>query len=362
MQWVLVVAVVAMSSATLLGCEAAATQLIVLVDTDFSVPGEMARIGTTVRNAAGAEVTAQSFALAGRDVEPGPAQFVIPISFGIVPVGGDARRLVTVDVQGIDGADVPLVSRRAITGFIEGQTLLLPMYLTRACVAVVCPAGQTCTERGCVNEIIPPSELPRIRPGDEIHRFDGGYPRDTEVLRDAGNDGGADAGRDAAVDAGPDAGTDAGPDAGPRPDSGGECESACPDGCEPLACGTRECLCENTCGCLISCSMPSACQPRCVQDCAIAASGTTDLDATCSVGRSCSIDAHESSGARVHCASNSDCTVNCRQSMGCRLDCQAANSDCLLDCAGAIDCAYSRCIGPITPCGGQRWACGRACP
>ncbi len=149
------------------GCTSAPTQLVVLVDSDYAVPDELATVHALVSAPDGEVVSEHTFTLSG-SATPGASRFTLPLSFGMVPVDDDASRRVDCVVEGMDPAGRVLVARRALTGFIEEQTLLLPMYLLRSCASVVCPQGQTCTERGCVPAAIDPPDLPRVTPGDEL--------------------------------------------------------------------------------------------------------------------------------------------------------------------------------------------------
>ncbi|MEC7523729.1 MAG: lectin-like protein [Myxococcota bacterium] len=174
-------------------CSAPPTQLVVVVDSDFAVPEELTTVEVEVFDAAGETVSGTTFALAPRG-EGQPARFPLPLSFGVVPQGGDASRRVRVVVRGKTATDRIMVQRAATTGFLEGRSLALPMFLLRSCAAVMCPDGQTCTERGCADEERPPETLPPVRPGEEL---DGSLPdaalRDGEVV-DAGDAGEPDAG------------------------------------------------------------------------------------------------------------------------------------------------------------------------
>lgn len=174
------------------------TQLVVLVDSDMNVPSELATVNVVVSDASGREVTSRPFALAEVS-SAGSAQYALPLSFGVVPQGGDVSRRVDVVVSGLGPDDTTLVSRRARTGFVEGQTSLLRMFLARSCRGVVCGGNQTCTETGCVSYDVPPMSLPSIEPGQELDggRRDSGIPpndggRDGDA---GGDDGGGDGGR-----------------------------------------------------------------------------------------------------------------------------------------------------------------------
>lgn len=195
-------------AALLASCSKPATQLVVVVDTDYAVPEELAEIRARIEAPDGTEVSAASFALTGAD-QPQPTRFVVPLSFGVVPVDGDASRRLEVIVSGMDPEGRRLVVRSARTGFIEGRTLRLPMFLLRSCESVECGEGQTCDEGVCVPNEIDPMDLDPVDPGDELDGSIGAV--DASDRMDAGADGGS--GLDAGADAGP-GGSDAGADGG----------------------------------------------------------------------------------------------------------------------------------------------------
>ena len=97
-------------------CSTPPTQLVVVVDSDFAVPEELTTVEVEVFDAAGETVSGTSFALARRG-EGQPARFPLPLSFGVVPQGGDASRRVRVVVRGKTAADRLMVQRAATTGF-----------------------------------------------------------------------------------------------------------------------------------------------------------------------------------------------------------------------------------------------------
>lgn len=219
-----------------------ATQLVVVVGTDYQVPAELDRVQVRVLDASGVLASSHDHTLrAAGDV---------PFSLVVAPRGGDASRRVTVEAEGFAaGGGGSLVVRRAETGFRANTSLLLEMFLARSCEGEMCGAGQTCTENGCASAAVPPDTLPAVTPGAELRDAargmdarmpEGGAPDDGvpdgRVEPDAGDmGGGEDAGEmDAArPDAGPDAARDTGP---PR---------ACTD---DLQCDDMNACTDDTCG------------------------------------------------------------------------------------------------------------------
>jgi len=189
------------------GCESPATQLVVLVDTDFAVPDEVAGLQVTVQDAEGSEVSSAELAISDA-LSDSEAVFSLPLSFAVVPVDDDASRRVRVQVDGLDRDGAWVASRSVRTGFIEDETLLLPIFLLRSCESVMCPEGTTCGADGCESEEVDPEDLEDVRPGEELEVDSG--------LVDAGPEdaGEADSGPEDA--GGPDAGdASTPPDAGP---------------------------------------------------------------------------------------------------------------------------------------------------
>ena len=158
-------------------CAEPATQLVVVVDSDLAA-GDRVSIRAVARPGddptdMGAEST---FDIADA---PGPATFVLPLSFGVVPPGSDPARRVEVAVEARNAGDEVTVTRRARTGFVRGRTLRLPMFLAAACRGLVCSAGQTCDAGVCVSDEIPTESLMEVNPGGELDggpRSDAGAP------------------------------------------------------------------------------------------------------------------------------------------------------------------------------------------
>lgn len=226
----LIAATLAVCSALGLGgCDPRpATQLLVVADTDYRVPDEAARLRAEVRSTEGELRSAHDFALLGDGAPDREGGVHMPTSFGVAPGEQSSSDPIAIELSLLDGAGEALVTRRAVTSFVEGETRRLPMFLARSCEGVACEEGLTCARGECVDESVDPEDLERTCPGCEL---DGGPAGDADRPDDAGADGagpqdggGEDAGGDAgSLDAGPtDAGHDAGPtDAGPDAGDGG---------------------------------------------------------------------------------------------------------------------------------------------
>lgn len=172
------------------------TQLLVVVDSDLEVPGELRELHAAVRDEGGRELWSNVFAL-----EDGARAW--PLSFGVLPRDGDPDLPVTVRVA------TPSIERSVTTTFIEGKILRVDLFLGRACTGIFCERGFSCAAGSCVAQRVPAESLPVIEPGDE--------PQPGSRMPDGGPlDAGAEMPRDAAEP--PDA--EPPPDAAPVEDAG----------------------------------------------------------------------------------------------------------------------------------------------
>jgi hypothetical protein len=91
---------------------------------------------------------------------------------------------------------------------------------------------------------------------------------------------------------------------------------------------------------------------------------SVDVGIDCNAGSACELDLRGTTGARVMCRGTlTTCDVDCStgSTVSCDVECRSGAS-CVLDCGSATSCAYSRCDGTETPCGGGVIACNRTCP
>jgi len=155
------------------GCGGGATEIIVAVDSDLSVPDELDQLRI--------EVTSPEGEMRGSIADLGPGQAPLPRTLGLVhehgPLGPFTIRAVGLLDMGI------VVEQRAVTSFLRGKRLLLEMELLEVCDGVPCGGEATCIAGACGSAAIDPGTLP---PWDgPLVRSDGGQRRDA---------GGADAG------------------------------------------------------------------------------------------------------------------------------------------------------------------------
>jgi hypothetical protein len=180
------------------GCSSDVTQLVVGVDTDYAVPAELARVK--------AYTILESRSRTSPAIDLDLATIGMPFSFGVVPDGADIASPVMIVVEGYaPGGTSPLVTSRVRTGFIEGKSLYLPIFLAKSCGGISCASNQTCIGGTCEAPDQPPGNLSIFDPDGPltVPRPDGGIP-----------DGGV-----------PDGGLpDAGDPDGGTPDGGVECD------------------------------------------------------------------------------------------------------------------------------------------
>jgi hypothetical protein len=162
----------------LAGCtkdEAARTQVMVVVDAEPGVRADAATLRIDVEGGATLGELAQSFS---DTVGPGVPW---PVRIALVPEGNDARRVFRIHAEARDGDGVTVVRTQVLSGYVEGRTKLLEVWLEDACRGVACGSGERCLGGACVDEAVDPTTLPDL----------------PDVPADAGTDAGSDAGSDA---------------------------------------------------------------------------------------------------------------------------------------------------------------------
>jgi len=335
--------------ALVFGCASDPTQILVVVDAEPQLEGELDSVRVRVEGEQRA-VTLDMFRL----------PLVVPVNRG-----GDSPAGIRAVAEGLRG-DVGRVTTSGTADFVAGEARVMHLVLAAGCLDAldVCEEpGETCTQQGCASEDRGP--LPRWtgRPPRVENTDAGVLPADAGTREDAGA-------RDAGPDAGPFEG-DAGPDAGPfegdaGPDAGASAGDAGPDAgasagdagsCVPC----DECSCDDGC-CAISCD--DECDVACASDttCVVDAEDGSNISLTCDRG-SCTLEARRSSNVSASCSTQSECVVDCRDTSNCEVRC-SGTAECLLDCRGASDgnCRFTSCPGGPTSCGDGVSVCRRACP
>jgi hypothetical protein len=173
---VLVLGALASASA---GCTAPRTEVIVVVDSDMTVPGGVDTIVVSVTPPDGREQRATR-PLATRDD--------LPAMLGLEHRGGPLGPFEVVALGVLDSETI--IERVALVSFVRERTLVLPLHLVEACRDQWCPPDQTCTEDGCRDIEIDESMLD-VWTG-EPPRLDGSSDGDADADSDVDGDGDAD--------------------------------------------------------------------------------------------------------------------------------------------------------------------------
>lgn len=360
--------VLVLSLLSVMGCAATTTEIVVISETNLSVPEELDAIRIVATDADGLvqEVRADLGAGAPR-----------PVSVGLVSETAPRLALEVVAIGELRGVEV--LRRTARVMFIEGRVVVLRLDLFAHCVEARCGAELTCAEGGCRSIDVAPSELPSWTGSlldPPMPLFDASAPEDAGLdAMDAGLDGGdLDAGFDAAFDVGRlDAGWDAGLDAG-RLDGGRDAGRDAPidtgiDTGRPdtgvdagvdvgrIDAFVPECTLSSECGDGLSCTTDACTLGRCVN---------TPSDAACDDGMGCTSETCDESLGCVYvtddaaCGDGVGCTLDaCDRLSGCvhtpvHTACSAGQyCDVALDCTLApdFDAIYTDIISvECTPC------------
>lgn len=173
------------------------TELVVVVDSDLSVPAELDEISVRATGPDGKAQTAS--ARLGAGMTPLPRSLVLSHEAG--PLGP-----LEVRVEGKRGG-ATLLTRTAEASFVVGKSLVLPLHLVGACRTRRCPDDQTCTEQGCADPQLNSDKLeewsgdkPRLGAVDAGAPADGAEPEPLDAGDAASRDAAAqDAGSEAAT-------------------------------------------------------------------------------------------------------------------------------------------------------------------
>ncbi|MDQ3034518.1 MAG: hypothetical protein M3Y87_19065 [Myxococcota bacterium] len=289
-----------------LGCGSSEplTELLVVVDSDLAVPAGLDAVRVEVSGAMSASASGSLTGAAGTP---------LPRTVGLVHRGVGLGPI-EVNVIGTSGG-AEVIRARAITSFIRGRTLVLPIMLARTCAGVTCGAGQTCSGGDCVSASVDPNTLEEW--SGDVPRLDGGqcFPFDERCNeRDDDCDGRIDEGIDVATD--------------------------------PTNCGA----------CGVSCALPNTMGACTAGACTIGACDEGFGDCNGMPGDGCELDLTASA---EHCgACDATCALpnamtSCADA-ACALDaCDAGFADCDADPTNGCETATTT----LTDCG----ACGVAC-
>jgi len=121
------------------GCAGKRTMLVVDVYSDFE-PGQLERVDLVVVRKTGSPQTL-SFPL-------GTGTYSLPLRIGLLPHDGDTAGELELSAQGFQGASDPVVHEEAVVSFVPDSSILLKLFLARACIGSLCTGEQTCTVGG----------------------------------------------------------------------------------------------------------------------------------------------------------------------------------------------------------------------
>ena len=128
------------------------TEIVLVVDTDASIPAQLDRIQIVVHAPGGAESL--------NSERPVGTPAALPLTLGLVHGGGPLGPL-SVDVVGRGAAGTPMIETRRETWFVRGESRMLYVWLSESCAGVTCSdTRDTCIDGGCASASVPPELLP----------------------------------------------------------------------------------------------------------------------------------------------------------------------------------------------------------
>jgi hypothetical protein len=338
--------------ALLAACESVdPTELLVVVDSDLAVPGALDEVRV--------EVTGVEDMVARGSLE----EEGLPRTVGVVYAGGSLGPVRVRAVGSVGGTDV--VEALAITSFVEGRTLILPMFLSARCRDVACDADMTCAAGNCTGAVIDASTL--VEWMGEVPRLDGGScPSSAETCNEMDDD------CDGEVDEDFDLASD--------PNHCGACgqtcelpnaTSACRGGCDLEACndGFGNCDGSDSNGCELDVRTSLTDCGECGSPCAFPNASATCTDGTCAFG-ACNpgfgdCDGNQANGCETLTTTAADCGTcgNLCEFDNAAGDCSTglcALGMCALgfdDCNGMASDGCEAAVDTLSDCG----MCGVAC-
>jgi hypothetical protein len=139
------------------------TKIVVAVWSDLAVPAELDSVRIDITGPT--STTTQTYALAAG------SKTTLPIELELVPL--DAKDATfTVKATGLFGQS-EMVAQTARVSFVAGQSLLLKLFLARACEGLLsCPADYTCAAGDCTQPIAV-TNLPPYNPDETLSAPDG---------------------------------------------------------------------------------------------------------------------------------------------------------------------------------------------
>ena len=138
-----------------------------MIESDIEVPAVLSSVQVVMRSETGKLYGQHSFELVDA-LHPSAGVYTLPLSFGVVPIEGDAQRVVLLEIEGSGRAGVIAQRRIVLRRLVPGSTRLLPVFLSKSCTSLMCPSAQTCIDGRCTSEVIDVGRLRAIEPGGEL--------------------------------------------------------------------------------------------------------------------------------------------------------------------------------------------------
>lgn len=167
------------STAFAVGCrhEPNATQVMVTIDAERAIAGRIFDLDIEVKSGEG-PLSGWTERFSG-SLTAGSGPIAWPLEVALTPRRGHSGHsyLVVVTARGASGGVVAQL--RAISGYLPGQSLSLPMLFDAACLArrELCNEQLTCSAGACVDPRIPAAELPSGAGGKSPATGDAGEPQ-----------------------------------------------------------------------------------------------------------------------------------------------------------------------------------------
>jgi hypothetical protein len=152
------------------------TQITVALAAETLIPYELDELSISITDANGVAQTVSYAAGAGLD------EFFFPGTAAVIPVNESSfGKPVSIEVRGIKGGKTQ-VFRRAKIGYVRERNISLAMPLRMACLAVTCPADQTCQGGMCMPDEVDSLKLRDFKATEVIGDTPGACFNETKCL------------------------------------------------------------------------------------------------------------------------------------------------------------------------------------
>lgn len=150
------------------------TEVVVSVDAEDTLRGDIDRVQVRVLSSALGESTRSE--RLNRDFGGDDEPIRWPLTFQITPLGHDATRTFELLARAYDGK-TEIGRVRALTGFVAEETRYLMLTFTASCRVQLCGEGETCAQGACVDADVDTRDLdprpPKPATGDGDDAGDG---------------------------------------------------------------------------------------------------------------------------------------------------------------------------------------------